>query len=162
MFVEFLEPSPKAGLKEHVSRETAAALIAAGFAKAVPISDSDRVPDKDDVIPPLHARGWEAGWFQWGDERKPVIIFWDGGSGKTVYDGPPPAQRRWTGEKYEFVSSDCPTEVIVQFHTLAGNQKEAAKAREEAEREALRNAQEASERSKRGNLAAIARLTYGK
>jgi hypothetical protein len=41
MFVEYLNPSPKAGIREHVSREVAAALIAAGFARAAKMSDED-------------------------------------------------------------------------------------------------------------------------
>jgi len=35
MFVEFLAPSPKAGIQEHVAREVGASLIVAGFAKEV-------------------------------------------------------------------------------------------------------------------------------
>jgi hypothetical protein len=152
MLIEFLPPSPKAGIQEHVSRETAAALFAAGFAKAVQMRDEDRIPSKDDVIPPKPPRGWEAGFFMWGAEKVLSIIFHDGQGGKMVYDGPPAPSRRWSAaeQRHVMVPADCPAEVIAQFHTLAGNEKEAAAAREKAERETRRNAEEAVARNKPG------------
>jgi hypothetical protein len=158
MFIEFLPPSPKAGIKEHVSIETGKALIAAGFARLTRVSDADHVPDKDDVIPPKPPRGWETGFITWGDERKLVIIFHDGQGGRMVYDGPP-VEKRWVDARengrlghYVNVAIECPADVIAQFHTLAGNHKEAVIAREKAEREALQNAREAADRNKHGRF----------
>jgi hypothetical protein len=42
MLIEYCHPSPKAGIQEHQSREVAAALIAAGFAREVPLTDEKR------------------------------------------------------------------------------------------------------------------------
>lgn len=42
MFIEYVQPSPRAGVQEHVSQTTAAALIAAGFAKEVELTEEER------------------------------------------------------------------------------------------------------------------------
>lgn len=141
MFVEYQFPSPKAGVREHVSREVAAALIAAGFATAVPIKDEDRVPDKDDVMPPRPPKGWEVALR--GDEKKPVIIFHDGIFGKTVYEGVPGSQRRWSAaeQRHVMVPSDCPVEVVEKFLALTAATEANAREQAAAYRKALENAQ---------------------
>lgn len=167
MYIEFLAPSPKAGQKEHQSREVAAALIAAGFAKPVegykePV---DPVALAAHTIPPAPPRGWVLSHMAYGDEpQKLVIVFHDGFGGKQVYDNVPGPRRQWNGVKegYEMVPSDCPQEIVVQFLQLSGREKEAAKIREEAAREARRNAEEAVALNKGGNRAAIARMTWRK
>jgi hypothetical protein len=42
MLIEYVHPSPKAGQQEHVSQTTASALIAAGFAKEVFLSEEEQ------------------------------------------------------------------------------------------------------------------------
>lgn len=42
MYVQFCPPSPKAGQQEHVSQTTAAALIAAGLAREIVLSDEEK------------------------------------------------------------------------------------------------------------------------
>ena len=166
MKIEFLS-GPRKGEIDHAPRgQQTQLLIDVGLIKVIDDTPEPRIPSKDDVIPPMPPAGWELGL--WGDERKPAIIRHDGFGGKTVYLGPP-VERRWVevreGDvlgRYVNVSVECPAEVLAKFHALAGNVKEAAAAREKADHEALEAAREATRRSKGGNLAAIARLTYGK
>lgn len=147
-FIQYLPPSPKAGVQEHVSRETAAALIAAGFAQPVPGYKEPVVPDKDDVI--VHVDGpvgWSACMYRspYGADPLPVIVHRDSHGGKTIYNGPPPAKRQWSAEKQAYVMepSSCPASVVAEFHRIAGNEREAKVAHECAEREA----RQAAERS---------------
>jgi hypothetical protein len=42
MLIEYTPPSPRAGVQEHVSQTTAAALIAAGFAREVILSEEEK------------------------------------------------------------------------------------------------------------------------
>jgi hypothetical protein len=138
MFIEYQHPSPKAGVREHQSREVAAALIAAGFAKAVPLTEVDRIPDKDDVMPPRPARGWTVELYSWGDEKQPRIVFYDGAFGRTVYEGIPGPVRRWSAEKQQYVMepSDCPVEVVEKFLAVSASTEASARAQAEAYRKA--------------------------
>jgi hypothetical protein len=145
-FIQYLPPSPKAGINEHVSRETAAALIAAGFAQPVPDYKEPVVPDKDDVIVPVDGPvGWSACIYRspYGADPFAAIVHRDSHGGKTIYNGPPPAQRRWSAEKQAYVMepSSCPASVVAEYHRIAGNDKEAKIAKERAEREARQAAE---------------------
>jgi hypothetical protein len=163
MKIKFLS-GPRKGQIEHAPRsQEVKLLVDAGLIEIVDDTPEPRIPDKDDVIPPKPSRGWKAGTFLYGDERKPAIIFHDGQGGKLVFDGPPAPQRRWSGEEQRYImaASDCPAAVIAEFHTLAGNHKLAARAREQADRDALQAAREAQARRKDAecNAAVIARLS---
>jgi hypothetical protein len=147
-FIQYLPPSPKAGVKEHVSRETAAALVAAGFAQPVPDYKEPVVPDKDDVIVvPDGPIGWSACVYRnaYGADPFPAIVHRDSHGGKTIYVGPPTPQRRWSAEKQAYVMepSSCPASVVAEFHRIAGNEHEAKVARERADREARQAAEKA-------------------
>jgi hypothetical protein len=143
MLIEYQVPSPKAGIKEHQSREVAAALIAAGFAKAVPVKDEDRPLGKDDVAPERKPRGWEVGLFSYGDEQKPVIIFHDGAFGKTLFDGVPGPKKVWSAAEQRHILEypDCPQDVVEKFLKLTASTEASARVQAEAYRKALENAQ---------------------
>jgi len=157
---------PHAGEISHCPRsQEIDVLLKAGIIEEVPLTDAEQAAlpaMREHTIPAMPPAGWQVARITWGDEQKLVIVKHDGLGGRFAYDGPPPAQRRWDGEKYVYVPTDCPASVIAEYHALAGNAKEAAKAREQAAREARLNAEEAVARNKGGNLAAIARMTYGK
>ena len=95
MLIEFLAPSPKAGIKEHQSREVAAALIAAGFAQPVPPEPpAPPAPPTWDVI-------------RHGEYDQLVVVRKCGGS--VVYFDGPPDRTKWP---------DCPEDIAKKFSEL--------------------------------------------
>jgi hypothetical protein len=126
MFIEFLAPSPKAGIKEHVSRETGAALVAAGFAKPAPIPDSDIRLHKDSVQAPYVAEPlWTVFKHSYSGE---ILVCLKRGFETTFFDGPPdPA--KFPG---------CPASIAEQFALLKGRSAAEAKATAAVYQKALR------------------------
>lgn len=157
---------PKAGTIDHAPRtQEIQVLINAGIIEVVddtPEPPSAALLAQHTIAPHVEA-GWRVENFQYGNERKLVIVNHDAVGGRTVYDGVPGPRLVWSAEKQERVwePSSCPASVVAEFLQLSGREKEAAKFREDAAREARRNAEQASEGSKRGNALAVARLTYG-
>ena len=133
---------PRTGEVAHVPKsQEIQVLLNAGIIEEIPLTDADRVPDKDDVMPPRPPRGWEVAL--WGDEKKPVIIFQDGAFGKTVYEGVPGATRRWSAaeQRHVMVPSDCPVDVVEKFLALTAETEKSAREQAAAYRKALENAQ---------------------
>jgi hypothetical protein len=122
MLIEFISPSPKAGQQEHKSREAAAILIDAGFAKAVP---TDEKPHHSHVIPARHAPGWFIETIGIANDSY-VLAHYDGLGNSMKYEKPPGPARKWhydpaTGEEgYISEPSTCPKELVDEFLLLTG------------------------------------------
>jgi len=110
MYIEYVSPSPKAGIKEHVSREVAAAIVAAGLAKEVNLTPEERLA------------------LRFGNYGKPPAAAptptWN--CIRSPYTGAPLIQRRCGDETTCFNASpskkqwpDCPPEVIKKFEQMA-------------------------------------------
>lgn len=125
MLVQFLSPSPKAGVREHVSRETAAALISAGFASEVP-KDDPLNQSRCNAHPP-------AGWAvvrggQFGE--KVWMRYDDGSGGYQLFDKVPPPQRVWCFDPVSDVEGHhefkqvvhIPQPILAEFQRLGGGQ----------------------------------------
>ncbi len=118
MYIEFLAPSPKAGIKEHVSRETGTALIAAGFAKAEAVPDSDIRLHRDSVQAPfVSAPTWSV--FKHSVSGN-IVVCRKSGFETTYFDGPPDPVK-WR---------DCPASIAEEFARLAGREFAVTKANE--------------------------------
>jgi hypothetical protein len=104
MFIEYLPPSPKAGIKEHQSRETAAALIAAGFAQPVPLTDSEKLEIAKNsghtIVPHYSVPVWSV-----GAPYGALLVVRRFGT-ETTYFKVPPDRKQWP---------DCPESISEEF-----------------------------------------------
>jgi hypothetical protein len=133
MFVEFLAPSPKAGLKEHVSREVAASLIAAGFAKAAQMTDVDRdalrqASHDDVVVPRVPVPTWTVIRHGLSGETLVVRKY---GFQTWYFDGPPDLSK-WP---------DCPETIAEEFERMKSQPQKRVGLTEAQRNEMLRQGQ---------------------
>jgi hypothetical protein len=106
MFVEFCHPSPKAGIKEHVAREVAAALLASGLAREVVLTPEQKLAMRfgNDPFAPAKPTPPPT-WFvyrtaEFGD----LVISRKQADGSTAIFNSPP--------------SDCPADVAKKFSEM--------------------------------------------
>jgi hypothetical protein len=110
MFIEYVQPSPRAGVQEHVSQTTAAALIAAGFAKEVELTEEERKVLRFGTGSPSGAGHTVAPNFStpvWNVINSPytgkILLQRRLGSENTLFNGRP--DKEW----------NCPPEIVKEF-----------------------------------------------
>jgi hypothetical protein len=134
MLVQFLY-GPKASLREHVSREVGAVLLAAGFA----VQCDPSVPHPQNIPPAYPPKSFTV--VKTLDMTNFVIREHDGRGGFVDHEVDPKTRKlcgfsRWDGaqQKRVLVVPDCPQEVLAEWFALSGLPKEAELLRKQIEK----------------------------